>query len=392
MSGMPHTLFPSDDSLRTSGRVNPRIFGAGAEAFAEIIGHVDRALDRIEVRAFLWRDDQVGNRLGEAVLRAADRGVKVGISKDRIAAVYEYTGGSRQSFFHKQVAPTQGFQAWFLSTVYNSKGSFRQRPNPLAEAILSHANITVRHDRKRFDHSKLFIFDDEIMVLGSMGIGDNHHNDWVDVMVELHGAHHVRRLRQRSAGGVRFDASRTIDFLVHSRHLHPPKTCPMLDDRLALIDGARTALSVEMAYLGDKRFTDALLRAVRRGVRVKLITSRADVLGNLNLATCDRLLKLTGSPANLSIVILPRIVHSKIVVVDHQVTDIGSANFTPLSHGVYDEINMYVNDADFACRVEAVMDQHAEEGQIAGRRVGGYRRLATQIERAIVAYQSRKGG
>ena len=36
--------------------------------------------------------------------------------------------------------------------------------------------------------TKLFVFDDRYVVLGSMGIGDNHHTDWVDVMVEVDGA------------------------------------------------------------------------------------------------------------------------------------------------------------------------------------------------------------
>ena len=85
---------------------------------------------------------QAGNMVGDAVLAAADRGVKVTIHKDKIAAVYEYTGGNKQSFFHKRVDPIRGVQAWFLGAVNRNKGSFRQRPNALAEAILSHRNIT----------------------------------------------------------------------------------------------------------------------------------------------------------------------------------------------------------------------------------------------------------
>ena len=52
------------------------------------------------MRIFLWSDDETGNQLGRAVLRAADRGVNISIYKDRIAAVYEYSGGNKQSFLH----------------------------------------------------------------------------------------------------------------------------------------------------------------------------------------------------------------------------------------------------------------------------------------------------
>jgi cardiolipin synthase len=148
-----------------------------------------------------------------------------------------------------------------------------------------------------------------------------------------------------------------------------------------------------MAYLGDRRFTAALLQAIARGVRVKLVTAAlADVLGNLNRATCDVLLRRTGAPAHLEIVLLPRMVHSKIVLIDERYCDIGSANFTPLSHGVYDEINLYAVDGRFARDVEAVIDQHCGEGEVVSARRLGYRRLFSGVERAIVAYQSRKSG
>ena len=371
---------------------NMRVFHAGEIAFDEILRRIEQAEKSIEMRAFLWRDDEVGNRLGAAMLQAAERGVKIKIRKDRIAAVYEYTGGNKQSFFHKRVSPSQGFQAWFLGAVYRARGSFRQRPNPLAEAILGHPNIEVSHKRKRFDHSKLFIFDERYITLGSMGIGDNHHSEWVDVMVEVEGADHVARLRSRLAGRHEFEPSLPVDFLVHSREVHRPRSCPMLSERLALIESARTSLTVEMAYMGDRRFTAALLRAIERGVRVKLVTAAmADVLGNLNRATCDTLLRRTGAPENLTIVLLPRMVHSKIVVVDGRVCDIGSANFTPLSHGVYDEINLYAINEAFARELESAVDIHAQEGQVVEGRLG-YRRLHSQVERAVVAYQSRRGG
>lgn len=371
---------------------NPRVLGTGAVSFPAILERIATARRSIDIRAFLWRDDEAGNALGTALLDAADRGVQVTIHKDRIAAVYEYTGGNKQSFFHKRVDPVRGLQAWFLGRVYRAPGSFKQRPNPVAEAVLHHRNITVEHRRKRFDHSKVFTFDDDTLILGSMGIGDSHRNDWVDMMIELDGASHVARLRERMAGLDEFDPSRSIDFLVHSREAHRVRTCPMATHRLALIDSAKESLTIEMAYMGDRRFTLALARAVQRGVEVTLVTAwLADVLGNVNRATCDALMRTTGAPRNLTIVLLPRMVHSKVVVIDHRWVDIGSANFTPLSHGVYDEINLYVDSPPFAVAIEAEVARHAEEGRVVEQRVG-YRRFYTQVEKAIMAYQSRKGG
>jgi cardiolipin synthase len=369
-----------------------RVLGSGDTAFQAILERVRSADKSVEIRAFLWRDDEAGNLLGEAVLAAADRGAHVTIHKDRIAAVYEYTGGNKQSFFHKRVDPIRGLQAWVLSRVYRAPGSFKQKPNPLAERILGHENITVGHHRKRFDHSKLYIIDDRYLALGSMGIGDNHRNEWIDVMIEAEGAEHVARLRERMTGLDEFDPSRGLDFLVHSREAHRRRSCPMISHRLALIDGAQKSLVVEMAYLGDRRFTAALARAVQRGVDVKLVTAhQADVLGATNRATCDMLRRLTGAPENLTIVLLPRMVHSKVVVIDHRWSDIGSANFTALSHGVYDEINLYADSEPFARALEVEIERHCAEGQIVDAKLS-WRRAYSGLERAIVAYQARRGG
>ncbi|HEY0189496.1 MAG TPA: phosphatidylserine/phosphatidylglycerophosphate/cardiolipin synthase family protein [Kofleriaceae bacterium] len=376
---------PSDDAV-------VRVLGSGDQAFQQIVEKVRNAERSVEIRAFLWRDDEAGNMLGDAVLAAANRGVKITIHKDKIAAVYEYTGGNKQSFFHKRVDPIRGLQAWVLGAVYRAPGSFKQRPNSLAQQIVAHPNIRVEHQRKRFDHSKLYIIDDKTLVLGSMGIGDNHRHDWIDIMVEVEGAQHIERLRERMAGLDEFDPSRGIDFLVHSREAHRKNSCPMISHRLALIDAAEQSLTVEMAYLSDRRFTAALARAVQRGVEVHMVTAdQADVLANINRATCDALMRLTGAPDNLRITLVPRMVHSKVVVIDHRFVDIGSANFTPLSHGVYDEINLFADSAPFAHAVEAEIGRHCEDSRVAESRLS-YRKMFSGLERAIMAYQSRRGG
>ncbi len=387
--GLPVSLHEASSPVE---HAKLRVLGSGDVAFQAIIERVRNAERTVDIRAFLWRDDEAGNQMAEAVISAADRGAKVTIHKDKIAAVYEYTGGNKQSFFHKRVDATRGFQAWFLGLVYRAPGSFKQRPNALSAQMLAHPNIQVEHLRKRFDHSKVYIVDDRYLMLGSMGIGDNHRHDWIDVMVEAEGADHVARLRERMAGHDEFDPSRGLDFLVHSREAHRAKSCPMISHRLALIDAAKVSITVEMAYFTDRRFTAALARAVQRGVHVRVITAElADVLGNSNRVTLDLLVRLTGARDNLEIVLVPRMVHSKVVVIDHRYSDVGSANFTQLSHGVYDEINLYADNEVFARAIEAEIESHAEEGTLLAQKLR-WRRVYSGLERAVMAYQSRRGG
>ena len=102
-------------------------------------------------------------------------------------------------------------------------------------------------------------------------------------------------------------------------------------------------------------------------------------------------MRLTGAPDNLTIVLLPRMVHSKVVVIDHRFSDVGSANFTSLSHGVYDEINLFADSEPFARAIEAELERHCADGTVVSSRLT-YRKMYSALEAVIIAYQSRRGG
>ena len=45
-----------------------RVLGSGEVAFQAILTRISEAKKSVEIRAFLWRDDEAGNQMGEAVL------------------------------------------------------------------------------------------------------------------------------------------------------------------------------------------------------------------------------------------------------------------------------------------------------------------------------------
>jgi cardiolipin synthase A/B len=362
----------------------------GQVAFARILRRIDDARQRILLRCFDWRDDETGRAMAHALLRAADRGVVITILKDRVAMHYEYLEATRQSFFHKRIDLVPRLSTWFLMAGYWRWGSLRQRPSALADALANHDNVSLAHDKKRFDHAKLYVFDDERMILGGMGIGNDFRLRNVDFMVEVTGVEAVARLTDRYEGRAGFDPTRRFDFLLHSSKAVHRDDDSLAGHRLKLIGGARQRLTIEMAYLGDHRCTDALVDAVKRGVFVTLLTSaRANICADLNLYICDQLLRRTRNADNLRIVLHPRMVHGKAVVVDGERVDIGSTNFTPLSHGGYEEVDFYCRDRGFTRGVEEAIERDIQDGSRARPRVP-YRRIYAVVERAIVARQLRK--
>jgi len=370
-------------------RTTFRLLAGGEVAFTRILERIAAADRTIEMRCFEWRDDETGDLLGQALLAAADRGVSVTILKDRVGAAYEHLEGTKQSFFHKRIGLVPRLQTWSLMICYGRPGSLRQKPSPVADALLAHPNVTIARDAKRFDHAKLYVFDDETVILGGMGIGDDfrHHN--VDFMVELSGGQAAERLADRYEGRALFDRDRPYDYLLHSFRGSARSGGSLAEDRLGLIAGARERLTIAMAYLGDPVCTDALVAAVQRGVHVTLLTAaRANIIGDLNLWTCAQLLQRTRSADNLRIVLHPRMVHGKAIVGDGAWVDIGSTNFTPPSHGGYEEVDLYCRDAGFAQKVEQAIERDIQDGTRATLPIR-YRSIYVVVERLLSTVHGR---
>jgi cardiolipin synthase A/B len=351
-------------------RSKVRLLEDGGAFFDRLFVCIEGARRSIAMRCFTWRDDETGEMLARALINAADRGVRVTVLKDLVGATYEYSEGSRQSFLHKTIGWRTRLEALALMLAYTRMRWPGPVASPLARSFLSHPGIFVQADRRRFDHSKVYVVDDEVMFVGGVGVGDEERLSNLDFMVEIDGADHVARYNERNLGAAPFDPARRLDFMLHSRNVHGERAaCPLLQQRLALIESARSRVTIEMAYLGDSRVTRALVESVGRGVAVTLVTGvRANVIPDLNLASCDDLLRKTGAPPHLRVVAHPRPVHSKAMVIDGTILDLGSTNFTVLSHGGYEEVDVYVRDSGIAAEVEAIIERHASEGvRLTGR-------------------------
>jgi cardiolipin synthase len=374
--------------LAAESRPAVELLAGGAVAFARILQRIAQARRTIAIRSFEWRDDDTGQSVARALLAAAERGVEVTILKDRLGGFYEHLAGAKQSFFHKEIDFNARWQLWGLMLFYGRWGSLRQRPSALAEALCAHPRVQLVND-KRYDHAKVFVFDDEVIILGGMGIGDDFRDVNVDFMVELAGGDAVARLEDRQAGRVAFDPRRPCDFLLDTwEGGRRQANASLAAQRLALIDGTRTRLTIAMAYLGDRAATDALCRAVDRGVTVTLLTAaRADVGGDLNLYTCAQILRRTGGSPNLRLILHPTMVHGKAIVGDGAWVDLGSTNFTRLSHDGYQELNLFSRDAALARDVEDAIER-AIGAQACARPPLDYKLWRLGFEALITAIQT----
>jgi cardiolipin synthase A/B len=126
---------------------------------------------------------------------------------------------------------------------------------------------------------------------------------------------------------------------------------------LLAVDSSRSSILITNPYfVPDGALTDALVRAVKRGVAVSIITA-----GNAD-TMLDRLVR-QASQAHFGRVLEagariyeygPALMHAKTMVVDGQWVSIGSANLDNRSFALNNELNLAFLDKGLAARMTEI--------------------------------------
>ena len=327
----------------------------GKEAFPEILRCMEAAQKSIYINMFIWRDDAIGNRLARAVLDAANRGVRVTISKDRYGVVLEKCEEGKRSFFHKKQNLVETIKSRGLELLYpmaNTPKVTKDEETELYRAVVNHPNIRIEVPFKA-DHSKYYIFDDEILIMGGINVEDKENGQdmqgrvYQDYMVKMNGRQYVQALRAKLQEGR--DLEQNYFFGLNSKECEP-HFFEMEQQYLKLIREAQKELSITMAYFTPlKEFTDAILDAVDRGVKVTLLVpEQANYQCASDRRTARYLLKASGG--RIAVFFCPKMVHTKLVMNESWIS-FGSTNITKKAFHQLSELNLFVRNNDSAfCR------------------------------------------
>ena len=363
----------------------------GKNAFPEIIRCIEHAKSSVEINMFIWRDDSIGNRMAEAVLTAADNGVKVYISVDRYGVVLEKSEECQKSFFHKTQSVSEKAKTRLLQLLYpeNGRHAFvKDEHTAIYERIIRHPNIRVSADEFKADHSKYYIIDDEILFLGGINIEDKENGCdlsgrvYGDYMAKLCGKAYVQAFREKLKTG-----ANKLEGLFFGVNLKQPvKRFEMEQLYLSLINESRTQLHITMAYFSPlKKFMDAIIAAHQRGVHVTIvIPERVNFQNDSNRRAMRKLLKATGG--GIEVYLSPKMLHTKLVM-NEQTISFGSTNITKKAFCQLDELNLFVPHTDSAF-TRALSDSIAAD-MAAARRVKtcreiSYRRFFAFLEGFLV--------
>jgi cardiolipin synthase C len=215
------------------GQSGFRLLSDGSEAFAVRIQSARLATQSLDVQTYIWRADLTGAYLGEALLDAADRGVRVRLLLDDLDARARNDGLAALAA-HPDVE-VRMFNPWVTR-----KGTLSQA----GEGALSFKRINRRM------HNKSWIVDNRVAIVGGRNVGDEYFGAGEDVnFVDLDFA---------MLGPVVRDVSESFDRFWNSPSAYPMEVLDPDGVNEAALERLRTALAVRATEAKESRYAIAL--------------------------------------------------------------------------------------------------------------------------------------
>jgi putative cardiolipin synthase len=387
-----------------------RLLGENADALLWRLALIDSATRSLDLQYYLWYDDASGSLLAEAVLRAADRGVRVRVLVDDLLSSGEEDVVSAAANAHPNVE-LRLFNPWQTRS-----------GGPLARGVEFLAQMDRLNSRM---HNKLTVADNRVAICGGRNLGDHyfglghdynfHDLDvlavgpaarklseafdvyWNAAPVAVAGSlaegssEQLERLREENRESLReshelsrlprgrqdwSEQLRALPAQLHAGSARPVYDAPgsntiaggsSRDGILQAIDGAREEILVENAYWIPNESSIAYLYELEeRGVRVRFLTNslashdvpavnsgykkwRRRVLEagvELYELRHDAAVKALQDTAPVQSEFLG--LHAKTFVVDRKVAYVGSHNFDPRSHVINTELGLLVESPGLA--------------------------------------------
>ncbi len=333
----------------------------GPDAYAAMLRAITKARDHINLETFIFRDDALGRRLADALVRKQREGVQVNVIYDSVGSFTtprEFFEGLRQT----GVAVLE----------FNPLNSAARRPGAPNQAIT---------DR---DHRKLLIVDGRIAFTGGINVQNaygkssavsggkatdapNLDEGWRDTQIAVRGPavagfQRLFMTTWQTQGGPPLAprdyfptigrAGRQIVQVIGSGPQDRQSVIYLT--LLSAIAHAEKSIHLTSAYfVPDRQFLDALIAARARGVDVQLVLP----------GISDHPLVLAAGHAHYEdlleagVVIYERrdvMLHAKTAVIDGVWSTVGSANMDLCSFLYNEEINAVVLSADFGRRMETM--------------------------------------
>ena len=312
----------------------------GEEYFVRLIDQLTTASESVDIRTYIFDNDDFATRMRDLLRRRAAEGIKTRILLDGLGTIVA-TGADDESMPEEFVAPESVRR--FLEE--DSEIQVRQSKNPWLVAG---------------DHVKTTIIDNKIAYAGGMNIGREYRYTWHDMMMELRGpvvgvlaeefdsawahagpmgdaAYMFSRLQSSDADDE--DVGHPVRVL-HTR----PGNAEIFKAQRAAIRNAQHYIYIQNAYFTDDAMLYELAKARRRGVDVRIILP---LVGNHGPVNKSNVLAANAMLEHgIRVFLYPGMSHVKAAVFDGW-SCVGSANWDKLSFKTNKELNIATSHPEY---------------------------------------------
>lgn len=350
------SLVESVGGLPVRGGNGIRLFHDSEEVIASLVADIDAATLHAHLLFYIFEPDKSGNAVGEALMRAAGRGVACRLLVDAV--------GSRTLL--KSSLLTRMRQAGVRVVA--------ALPAHIARAALSRIDLR--------NHRKLAVFDGVIGYTGSQNIVDASFapkpgfGPWVDASLRIEGPA-VMDLAELFVEDWYLDSDEDLTdtleleprFMEDGVALQIMPTGP--DDEheaMRLVAQSAFHLAREELILTTPYFVPgeaevvALCTAARRGVRTSLVVPRRNDSPLVAAASRALYQELLSSGVEIY-EYTAGLLHAKVMTIDRNVALVGTANFDRRSFELNFEVSAVVYDSDFASKVRFLQRTYMHESE-----------------------------
>lgn len=315
----------------------------GQDLYDAMLAAIDSAQRQILFETYIWKDDEIGQRFKQALIRAARRGVAVHVIYD--------------GFANLVVPPT-----------------FKRFPPGIKVLRFPVYNAGIRFfDLRHYgrDHRKILVVDDEVGFVGGYNIGSAYATEWRDTHCRITGPgvwdlqrafadfwnlHRKRRFRSNERPLLLGTTSVWDSRVRFHRNIPTLWSFPIRSMYLEAINRAASRVWLTHAYfIPDANFVDTLREAAQRGVDVRVLLPRKS-----NHIVADWISRgYFASMLESGIRVFrfrDAMVHAKTATIDGSWSTVGTANVDRLSMQGNYEINVEFIDEGQARVMEEIFE------------------------------------
>lgn len=350
-SELVRLFLTSDDAVLTRGN-DIQTFTDGYEKFKALFEDIQHASHHIHLEYFTIYDDRVGNQLIDLLTQKAREGVEVRV-------VYDQFGSHGQHHdMYKRLRDAGGVAAPFLMRRFQL--------------------LTLRFNFR--NHRKIAIIDGAIGYVGGFNVGDQYlgyfkkFGHWRDTHIRIHGdavlSMQSRFLMDWNATAEEKELlTQTIDYFPEISQLPGRAMVQIVSSGpdndmkqikqgfMRMFASARSEITIQTPYfIPDSAVLETLEIAVMSGVRVRLMIPNKPDHPLVYRATqyyAKELIELGAEVYRYD----GGFLHSKVVIIDHEIGTVGSANMDIRSFVLNFETNAFVYDPEFATHLETLFEK-----------------------------------